>query len=362
MKTRAQCGITAGIAIVGTSVIALTPIAPLPTETFASADAAAVTLVADPTPLESLQLLAGGVTLSGQRFVQGLGLLPLSAAAIAQGIAAGDVDAINYAIEQNIDAPLWIADPTIFALNDALPAPFGQDPDNLGEASLVNYFRVHVLYSTTTEVGAAANAAVTLAAGLGESGVRLAESLASAPLGLIPITEAIAAGNKDDLYFAIRQYIDAPLYVADPTLKALNNVLPDPYGQDPSFYGDADGNTSEITKLRNETLWTATYNVRESVRKAIGAAPGVGDETPTNDVVNVARLDSNQAADPLQEKKGLSLVKKSERTSVLGASDKKVGAHRQQTDNPVRATVKRLRESVKSASTPRHARTASPAD
>ena len=37
------------------------------------------------------------------------------------------------------------------------------------------------------------------------------------------------------VYVAIRQYIDAPLWVADPTLKAVDGVLPAPLGQGHDF-------------------------------------------------------------------------------------------------------------------------------
>ena len=36
-------------------------------------------------------------------------------------------------------------------------------------------------------------------------------ALRAAPLGLIPIAQAIASGSEKELYIAIRQYIDAPL-------------------------------------------------------------------------------------------------------------------------------------------------------
>ena len=101
------------------------------------------------------------------------------------------------------------------------------------------------------------NPVATIGAGLGESAVRFVEGAALAPLGLIPIAQAIANGDKEDLYLAIRQYIDAPLWVADPTIDAVVDVVDTETG-------------AEINRFRDETLWGATFRTREIVADTLG--------------------------------------------------------------------------------------------
>ncbi len=185
--------------------------------------------------------------------------------------------------------------------------------------------------------------------------MRFAESAVLAPLGPVKLAADVAGGKEFNqaLYEAVRNYIDAPLYIADPTIFAFDDALPPPLGggvnDDP-----ATSHGSLITDFRNNVLWKATSDTRTPIRDALVAEDPV---SGSNARGAITALGAGEDAAPVQEIKGRSLVK----TSVLGANDKKVGAHRRQTDDPVRATVKRLRESVKSASAPRHTRTGWPA-
>jgi hypothetical protein len=130
------------------------------------------------------------------------------------------------------------------------------------------------------------NFAAELGQGLGESGLRAAEGAVLAPLGLIPIAQAIASGDKTDLYLAIRQYVDGPLWAADPAIEGLANALPKPLGGGtPDNHGNQQGDGA-VVQFRDNVLWKATYNVREPIREALGVAPATGDATARVAVVD----------------------------------------------------------------------------
>jgi hypothetical protein len=121
MTTRAQCGVTAGLAIVGASVLAVAPLT-LPTPPSAAPVTAEVQLTAT-TPLEQAAALVEGLGESGIRTATGAALTPLSPVLAGTALAFGDNNRAYSVIRQSIDARLWAADPAINALAAVLPAP-----------------------------------------------------------------------------------------------------------------------------------------------------------------------------------------------------------------------------------------------
>lgn len=301
MTSRVQSGVTAGVAIVGASVLAVAPIA-MPTLSAQEKPQfkADIQLSAALTPLEAATIIAEGLAQTGQNAVGAAALSPLSPGVIAIALAAGDSELLYSVIRQSIDAPLWAADPTINALARVLPAPLGGgEADNTsgvdGDGAVVQ-FRDNVLWAATNairtpvrdalgadEPAPGENPVATIGAGLGESAVRFVEGAALAPLGLISIAQAIATGDKADLYLAIRQYIDAPLWVADPSIDAVADVVDTETG-------------AEINRFRDETLWGATFRVRETVANALGVDVHIGDQSPTS-LMNVEERELNSATD-----------------------------------------------------------------
>jgi hypothetical protein len=294
MTTRAQCGVTAGLAIVGASVLAVAPLT-LPTPP----SAAPVQLGGAARRRYSARAgaaLVEGLGESGIRTATAAALTPLSPVLAGTALAFGDNNRAYSVIRQSIDAPLWAADPAIQALADVLPEGIGGgDGDNKGnqpEDGALIQFRDNVLWAATNAVRTPIrdalgaddsltdrNFASELGQGLGESGLRAAEGAVLAPLGLIPIAQAIASGDETDLYLAIRQYVDGPLWAADPAIEGLTNALPKPLG---GGSPDNQGNQQDdgaIVQFRDNVLWKATYNVREPIREALGVAPGTGDAT-----------------------------------------------------------------------------------
>jgi hypothetical protein len=276
MKERVQCGVTAGVAVVGASVMAIAPVAvPMPTAQRNRPVTSTVELAAAANPLE---VLAPGLTESGQNVAGTAALTPLSPAVAAIAIAAGDNDLLYSVIRQSIDAPLWAADPTIDALANALP----------DQADAIHGFRDDVLWAATnairTPIGQALgadepapgeNPVRDFAEALARSGERLVGDTAIAPLGLVAIAGALAEGNKEDLYLAIRNYIDAPLHIVDPVL-GTDPKNPAPEGLKKILPGSAD----DIQDFRDNVLWKATFNTREPIRKALDLPEGTGDAAP----------------------------------------------------------------------------------
>jgi hypothetical protein len=283
---------TAGLAIVGASVIAVAPLSTAgPVAQGNQGVTANVELSAVSDPLTAALILAEGLAETSQNAGGAAALAPLSPGLAAIGLALGDNELTYSVIRQSIDAPLWAADPTINALAAVLPAPIGggeaDNNGNLPEDGVLVQFRDNVLWAATnaarTAVGNALdvdpaideNPAAIVGAGLLASGERLAEGAALAPLGLIPIAQAIASGDKADLYVAIRQYIDAPLWAADPAINGLAATLPKPLGG-----GQADNQGDQptdgaVVQFRDDVLWKATNQTRTAVANVLGVDPSL---------------------------------------------------------------------------------------
>lgn len=356
MNTRVQCGVTAGLAIVGASVLAVAPLSlPMPSAT--SPVNAEVELTATATPLEQAAALVQGFAESGTRAGSGAALAPLSPVLAGTALAFGDNNRAYSIIRQSIDAPLWAADPTINALAAALPAPIGGgEADNEGgqpgDGALVQ-FRDDVLWATTNAVrtqiqgllGAddsltGRNFTAELGAGLDESGLRLAEGSALAPLGLIPIAQAIAGGSEQDLYNAIRQYIDAPLWVADPTIKGLAASLPKPLGGGvPDENPGAPGEDGTVVQFRDNVLWGTTNATRTAVANVLGA-----EANPASVNNSIARTSATSEKDN-RVLGSVNLGRFAPGSS--NGSGSTVSAQTADRPQPVRAAVKAINDQVK---------------
>ena len=242
-------------------------------------------------PLEAAIILAQGLAESGQRAGGAAALSPLTPGLVAAGLALGDNALAYSAIRQSIDAPLWAADPTIDALAKILPEPVGgtdgvHESDNGQDGQLIN-FRDDVLWAATnairTPIGDALgvspsineNPQAIVGAGLLQSGERFVLSTTGAPLGLIPIAQAIASGSEEELYVAIRQYIDGPLYVVDPTIDALATVLPVPVGGTDGVHESDDGRDGQLINFRDDVLWRTTSAIRTPIANVLGVDPNL---------------------------------------------------------------------------------------
>ncbi len=351
---RVQCGLTAGIAIAGASAIAFAPIAPPTTAAKTATIPVALTAAYHQEPPELLAL-------SAQRVIGGLALAPLSPLIAAVAVAGSDEELLYAALRQRVDAPLWAVDPALEAIAQILPDELGggtggESTDGVDDGALLQ-FRNDVLWAGTNEIRSAIadaldvdaainrNPALELAEGFGASATNLAAGAVLAPLGLIPLAQAIAAGDEENLYRAVRQYIDAPLWVVDPAIEAVAQVLPDSLG------GGSDGIPSEtagdgaVMQFRNDVLWRATERTRTLVANALDVDPNLD----ASDNEPAARLAATE------ERTGVSSKELRERLSVAEREASAEDTDEQRADKPnrqrpIRAAVKSLNKQVKSAS------------
>jgi hypothetical protein len=375
MKERVQGCVTVGVAMVGAGALALAPMAPQPAQQIRAAEVK-VNLLAEtlPTTLPAkLAELATGLAGSGENFVVDTALGALTPLAVAQALVSSNPEAALKAIAVNfVDAPLQIADPTIFALDNILSAPLGGDTSDdpaRSQGSDILKFRVQVLYALREEIKQAlglpsaldadsstANAvieaatlapdptlpnptddkvgdpiftATRLAQGLGFSAQRLVGSTLTGVVGSFTAAQAIAAGQPANLVLKefIDDAIDAPAYIADPTVFAIDDVLPKALGGgDPSVDPKNMGGSAVSLFRANVILKT-----RDAIKAPIDAA-----------------LTSSSSGRSVKVKKESIVVGQN-----ASATTTSVGKHRAQTNNPVSSALKKLAKDVKKATTPK---------
>lgn len=236
--------------------------------------------------------VAQGLAESGQRAAGAVALSPLTPTLALAGLLLGDNTLAYSATRQGIDAPLWAADPTIDALATVLPRELGggtdgvHEADNGSDGALIN-FRDDVLWAATNAVRTPiaqaldvspsldANPQAVVGAGLLASGERVVTNTIGAPLGLLSVAEAVRNGSKEQLYIAIRQYVDGPLYAADPTIDALATVLPKPVGGTDGHHESDDGTDGQLINFRDDVLWRGTAAVRTPIADVLGVDPNL---------------------------------------------------------------------------------------
>lgn len=231
-----------------------------------NADVALAAAVVQPPYTQSVPEL---FALSAQRTVTGLASTPIGLATAAMALAQGQNPAAQAILKEIVDGPQWAADPAIYAFDDLLPEPLGgDDADNPRQPdadSAISQFRAAVLIAARDDVNEAiadslgvgpatqpagnevspAYAGARLAACLGVSALRAAQSAVTAPLGLAAVAQglqnSLGGGGIKELYLALQAYIDGPNYVTDPIVFAVDDVLPQAAGG-----GDPETNPARI--------------------------------------------------------------------------------------------------------------------
>jgi hypothetical protein len=149
--------------------------------------------------------------------------------------------------------------------------------------------RVTTAAATPSPVGDPVAAAVRLGEGISQSAVRLVQSGAAGLLGPLAAADALAHNDREALFGVIESYVDAPLYIADPTIFAIDDVLPAPIGQDPSTK-PTEMNGSVVTQFRANVLIPARDAIKPGIKNVIGY-PAPDDETrATKNVADEAPL------------------------------------------------------------------------
>jgi hypothetical protein len=83
-------------------------------------------------PFASMGHITEGFIASGMRFVEAAIITPLRFAYLPLAFANGTgPQAVSQFITDLVDGPLWVADPILYGLRDALPSPFGGPGDSV---------------------------------------------------------------------------------------------------------------------------------------------------------------------------------------------------------------------------------------
>ncbi|MGE2719230.1 hypothetical protein [Mycolicibacterium celeriflavum] len=239
------------------------------------------------TGLESFGRIGQGFAASGLR-LGATALAPLRLIELAQAISDGKgAEGFEAFVTNIVDAPLWVIDPALFSLRDALPAPLG------GPDGLVMAIR-HQLYLLTDEInkglkdpGAFVESFVEgtidaferkgpveyekvdgpidafsrVTEGTIASALRLAAATVLGPVGVVQVAAAVAQGDTAGALKAVENIVDGPLWVADPVLYGLRDALPAPLG----------GPKNLVENFRNG-LWSATERINGAIADAVGSA------------------------------------------------------------------------------------------
>ncbi len=366
MKASAKKCMTAGVALVGASVIAAGPVAPTPAniagdsrsydvaltaatqtteiqrqidatrsllENFTSAGlledfidgtltaynlpgSVAVQQYNKVTGFDGIGRIGQGFAASGLR-LGATALAPLRLIELAQAISDGNgAEGFQAFVTNIVDAPLWVVDPALFALRDALPAPLG-GPDGLVMAIRDQLYRLTgEINDGLTDPGAMVQRFVDgtinafersgpveykevkgpidafsrVTEGTIASALRLAAAAVLGPVGVIQAAAAVAQGDTEGALKAVENIVDGPLWVADPVLYGLRDALPAPLG----------GPKNLVENFRNG-LWSATERINGAISDAVeGSAPEAPNQLQDNSVSRMAAVQD----EPTMEKNG----------------------------------------------------------
>lgn len=296
MNSRVASGLTACVAAATAGVIAITPVVtPTPPRLVEGAAA----LMADFNGMNQVDL---GVEF-GKRLAEQFAQAPLLPLVLAAQFAAGDGNKRLFSqIRQIVDSPVYVADPLIEAVAITVPNELGGGSDHVTNTSegdgAIMQFRNNELLGLRDDINAQFASALgvsnwqalndnytaALAAGLQESATNAVTGAALGAVGLVAVAQAVASGDNLEIYKAVKEYIDAPMWVADPAIEGLAEALPESLGGgtdgEGTTQGDADG---AIMQFRNKQL----IGARDQVRLAAANVLGVRDEVDsTGNVIN----------------------------------------------------------------------------
>ncbi|OCB10814.1 hypothetical protein A5717_21900 [Mycolicibacterium porcinum] len=306
MNSRVASGLTACVAAATAGVIAITPVVtPTPPRLVEGATA----LMADFNGMNQVDL---GVEF-GKRLAEQFAQAPLLPLVLAAQFAAGDGNKRLFSqIRQIVDSPVYVADPLIEAVAITVPTELGGGSDHKTNTSegdgAIMQFRNNELLGLRDDINAQFASALgvsnwqalndnytaALAEGLQKSATNAVTGAALGAVGLVVVAQAVASGNNLEIYQAVKEYIDAPMWVADPAIEGLAEALPESLGGgtdgEGTTQGDADG---AIMQFRNKQL----IGARDQVRLAAANVLGVGDEVDsTGNVINTFNRTQSLAA------------------------------------------------------------------
>ncbi|MFN6552827.1 hypothetical protein ACP6C7_10770 [Mycolicibacterium septicum] len=309
MNSRVSSGLTACVAMVGAGAIAITPVVASTPTPPRVVDAQAA-LMADFTGMNQ----AGLAFLAAQRLADQLVQAPFVPLVLAAQLAAGDNARLYSQIRQIVDSPVYIADPVIEAIAITLPEGFGGGSDHVtntsaGDGAFMQFrnnellgFRDAVNAQVAGALGVSPtvlndNYAAELASGVQESAVRSVNGVALGAVGLVAVAQAMASGDNLEVYKAVKEYIDAPMWAADPAIEGLAEALPVSLGGGTNHDPTDPTGDGALMQFRNEQL----IGARDSVRVAAAKVLGVGDKVDSTGNV-ITNLNRNQLLSATDDK------------------------------------------------------------
>lgn len=303
VNSRVSSGLAACVAVATAGVVAITPVAvstPTPTRVLDASTA----LMAS---FEGMNQ-AGLVFMAGQRLADQFVQAPLTPFVLAAQLVAGDNERLFSQIRQIVDSPVYVADPLIEAIAITLPAEFGGGSDHVTNTSAGDgtfmQFRNNELLGLRDDINAQFaqvldvdtpwpndNYTAALAQGLQESAVRSVNGAVLGAVGLVSVAQAVASGDKLAVYKAVKEYIDAPMWVADPAIEGLAEALPAGLGGGTNHDPTDPTGDGTLMQFRNNQL----IGARDSVRIAAANVLGVRDKVDsTGNVIASNSLNRSQ--------------------------------------------------------------------
>ncbi|WP_166908911.1 hypothetical protein [Mycobacterium sp. DL440] len=286
MNSRVSSGLTACVAVATAGVIAITPVAssaPTPPRVL---DASAALMAS----FENMNQ-AGLVFMAGQRLADQFVQAPFIPLVLAAQLAAGDNERLFSQIRQMVDSPVYVADPLIEAIAITLPDEFGGGSDHVtntaaGDGAFMQ-FRNNELLGLRDDINAQFaqalgvdtpwpndNYVAALAQGVQESAVRSVNGVVLGAAGLVSVAQAMASGDNLAVYQAVKEYIDAPMWAADPAIEGLAEALPESLGGGTNHSPTDPTGDGALMQFRNKQL----IGARDSVRIAAANVLGVRDK------------------------------------------------------------------------------------
>lgn len=311
VNSRVSSGLTACVAVATAGVVAITPVAvstPTPTRVLDASTA----LMAS---FEGMNQ-AGLVFMAGQRLADQFVQAPLTPFVLAAQLVAGDNERLFSQIRQIVDSPVYVADPLIEAIAITLPAEFGGGSDHVTNTSAGDgtfmQFRNNELLGLRDDINAQFaqvldvdtpwpndNYTAALAQGLQESAVRSVNGAVLGAVGLVSVAQAVASGDKLAVYKAVKEYIDAPMWVADPAIEGLAEALPAGLGGGTNHDPTDPTGDGTLMQFRNNQL----IGARDSVRIAAANVLGVRDKVDsTGNVIASNSLNRSQLLSATDDK------------------------------------------------------------
>lgn len=305
VSSRVSSGLTACVAVATAGVIAITPVASSTPAPPRVVDAQAALMAS----FEGKDQIALTI-IAGERLVDQFLQAPLTPFVLAAQFAGGDNERLFSQIRQIVDSPLYVADPLIEAIAITLPEEFGGGSDHVtntttGDGAFMQ-FRNNELLGLRDDINAQFASALDvsdwrslndnytaqLAAGLQESALRSVNGVVLGTVGLVAVAQAVASGDNLAIYQAVKEYIDAPLWAADPAIEGLARALPKSLGGGtdgvPTTQAPDDG---ALMTFRNKQL----IGARDRVRLAAANVLDVRDKVDnTGNVITSSTLNRTQ--------------------------------------------------------------------